>query len=47
MRRSFAYVDEAARMVRLCLMLAEQADLAEHLRRAMADAAASSRRSGC
>ena len=37
MRRAFVYVDEAARVVRLCLMLAEQADLAEHVRQAMAD----------
>ena len=36
MRRSFAYVDEAARILRLCLTLAQQADLAEHLSRAMA-----------
>ena len=36
MRRSFAYVDEAARILRLCLTLAQQADLAEHLTRAMA-----------
>jgi hypothetical protein len=36
MRRSFAYVDEAARVLRLCLMLAQQTDLAEHLSRAMA-----------
>ena len=36
MRRSFAYVDEAARVLRLCLTLAQQADLAEHLSRAMA-----------
>lgn len=36
MRRAFAYVDEAARVLRLCLMLAQQADLAEHLSRAVA-----------
>ena len=36
MRRSFAYVDEAARVLRLCLTLAQQADLAEHLSRAVA-----------
>ena len=36
MRRSFAYVDEAARILRLCLTLAQQADLAEHLSRAIA-----------
>ena len=47
MRRAFVYVDEAARILRLCLTLAEQADLAEHLGRAMAARAGWSGRSGC
>lgn len=36
MRRARAYTEEAARTLRLCLVLAEQATLAEHLQTALA-----------